>query len=105
MNIEPYAFQPIRPAALAATQGGKARVTTALAVGAETAHHQDVFGAIPRVSSVQASSQEPTRIGGIPVSYEDINAVAKRVGYVGVSPGDVQRAYAYGHSLLIDYRA
>ncbi|MEB3246113.1 MAG: hypothetical protein VKJ06_09035 [Vampirovibrionales bacterium] len=38
-----------------------------------------------------------------PLALEDIQQVAARAGYVGVSSQDIQRAYTRGESLLVDY--
>jgi hypothetical protein len=34
----------------------------------------------------------------------EIQAIAKKAGFVGVTAQDIQRAYAFGESLLTDYR-
>lgn len=48
---------------------------------------------------------EPAAISeSLPLSLSDVQAVARKAGYVGVSEQDIQKAYRLGESLLADYR-
>jgi len=56
-------------------------------------------------NSLSASSK--TRVSNLPehINVDEIQQIAARAGYVGLTHGAIQRAYLYGESLLTDVRA
>jgi hypothetical protein len=77
---------------------------------------QPTRAAQPEASQFEIDSYEPAEaeLPAAPASrnnpldrlpFTEIQAIAERAGYVGVTQRDIQRAYARGESLLVDYTA
>ncbi len=47
----------------------------------------------------------PTRSTGSGLAYQEIQSIAEKAGYVGVTQRDIDRAYRLNKSLLVDYKA
>jgi hypothetical protein len=56
----------------------------------------------PTVPQQHTPSNKPTS-NALP--YQEIQEIAQKAGYVGVSQRDIDRAYRLNKSLLVDYRA
>jgi GTP cyclohydrolase III len=56
----------------------------------------------PSAAPSTASATLPKRLQR---AYTEIEHIAQKAGYVGLSLADVERAYAYNTSLLVDYKA
>lgn len=52
-----------------------------------------------------SSNTSVTRPAGSGLAYQEIQSIAEKAGYVGVSQRDIDRAYRLNKSLLVDYRA
>ena len=48
---------------------------------------------------------QPNKPTAEALPYQEIQAIAQKAGYVGVSQRDIDRAYRLNKSLLVDYRA
>jgi hypothetical protein len=54
-------------------------------------------------TTTTANSSKPTTSNSL--AYQEIQAIAEKAGYIGVSQRDIDRAYRLNKSLLVDYRA
>ena len=69
----------------------------------------DAENALPDIQTspaIENLRSEPKSMGSKPqLPVGEIRDIARRAGYLDVSDADIQRAYAYGESLLTDYNA
>ncbi len=61
-------------------------------------------GKIIKGSSNSINSQKTTSMSNV-AKFNEINMVAKQVGYVGLTESQIQRALNLGESLLANYQA
>lgn len=58
----------------------------------------------PAPVEVPRAEPEPGRPGLNSIPYRDIQQVASKAGFVGLTETDIRQAYLRGESLLTDYR-
>lgn len=58
---------------------------------------------LPPTSEVIRTQSNKPALNALP--YQEIQKIAQKAGYVGVSHRDIDRAYRLNKSLLVDYRA
>jgi hypothetical protein len=61
--------------------------------------------AIPTQRTASPITPSPQRTNPNTLAYQEIQDIAEKAGYVGVSQRDIDRAYRLNKSLLVDYRA
>jgi hypothetical protein len=61
--------------------------------------------ATPTESVAPQQRTQSTKLSADTLPYQEIQDIAQKAGYVGVSQRDIDRAYRLNKSLLVDYRA
>jgi hypothetical protein len=92
------ASQGVQPSAAMAQLAAK----RALANQPAQATPPEVKPTTPAQAPAPANATLPKRLHR---AYAEIESIAQKAGYVGLSMADVERAYAYNTSLLVDYKA
>ena len=59
----------------------------------------------PTESVAPQQPTQSTKLSANVLPYQEIQDIAQKAGYVGVSQRDIDRAYRLNKSLLVDYRA
>lgn len=56
------------------------------------------------IQDVQVPSRpQPSQSMSQNLPMDEIKSIAQQAGYIGITDADIERAYAYGESLLSDY--
>ncbi|MCS6266920.1 MAG: hypothetical protein H2174_05090 [Vampirovibrio sp.] len=60
---------------------------------------------LPTESAPPQQRTQSNKLSANVLPYQEIQEIAQKAGYVGVSQRDIDRAYHLNKSLLVDYRA